>query len=315
MKRKLIVMAMAALLAFMPIIDAGQNFNAYAETKQITETGDDTSVSVSDPDKAVVTISKAKLKKFRDGTKKTLKLTTQMGSVTLDKTLAKSLVSKAKGKKIDIVMEKAKLSEEQTKLFGENAMGRKIYFKSAGKTISNPKSSGAKATFLIYLPDETVKPDAVCRQITGGKIYRNKFTLTEEENNGAKYLRCDVNGSLQGTFFIGEKEPIDRAYIISGVRNTTIKAKVVKAEKAQSGRLSYVKLDWTKSKGVKLDGYEIFDSYNKISYQKAYTLEGSECYNRNIESDTTKYYKIRGYRIIKGVPYYTRWSNVVSGTV
>ena len=155
----------------------------------------------------------------------------------------------------------------------------------------------------------------VGRVITGGKVYQNKFSSEKTEKDGSPLLRCKIQGSLQGTFVIGEKARIENAWIISGVRNTTIQAKVSSTEKAQPGRVSLIRLNWTKSKGFKVDGYEIYHSFDDSYYQKAYTLEGSDCYNRNVTSGTTKYYKIRGYRNVNGQICYTRWSNVISGSV
>lgn len=86
-------------------------------------------------------------------------------------------------------------------------------------------------------------------------------------------------------------------------------------EKAQPGRVSLIRLNWTKSKGFQVDGYEIYHSFDDSYYQKAYTMEGNDCYNRNVMSGTTKYYKIRGYRNVNGLICYTRWSNVISGSV
>lgn len=318
MRKKLIVTVLTAvLLTALPLSEAGQSFTAYAGTSQTSGADDTMIAAAAKTDKAVVTVSKARLKKFQKGTKKTLKLSTEMGSVTLDRKLAKSLLNKAKGKKIDVIMEKVELSEEQKQLFGAEAAAWKISFRSAGKTILNPNSTGA---FAVFYPDQELSGKgaeeiSLCRLITGGKVYRNAFSFTEEQTGDETRLSCRVKGNLQGTFIIGEKTDIETAWLISGVRSTTIKAKVTAAEKAQPDHLSYVSLNWTKSKGFKLDGYEIFHSFNGISYQKAHTLEGTECYNHNVASGTTKYYKIRGFRTIDGRVYYTRWSNVVSGTV
>lgn len=268
-------------------------------------------------DKAVITISKPLLKKIRKQTKAPLEIGTYLGSVTLDRKLMNSLISKAKGTTVDVVTEKSELSAEQKRLFGKTAIARKISFRSGGKTILNPNSSGASAVLdLADLPDALQTGEiGIGRVITGGKVYQNKFSSEKTEKNGSPLLRCKIRGSLQGTFVIGEKDQIETAWIISGVRSTTIKAKVSSTEKAQPGRVSLIRLNWTKSKGFKLDGYEIYHSFDDSYYQKAYTLEGNDCYNRNVTSGTTKYYKIRGYRNVNGQICYTRWSNVISGSV
>lgn len=268
-------------------------------------------------DKAVITISKTLLKKIRKQTKAPLEISTYLSSVTLDRKLMNSLISKAKGTTVDVVTEKSVLSAEQKRLFGKTAIVRKISFRSGGKTILNPNSSGASVVLdLADLPDALQTGEiGIGRVVTGGKVYQNKFSSEKTEKNGSPLLRCKIQGSLQGTFVIGEKARIENAWIISGVRNTTIQAKVSSTEKAQPGRVSLIRLNWTKSKGFQVDGYEIYHSFDDSYYQKAYTMEGNDCYNRNVMSGTTKYYKIRGYRNVNGLICYTRWSNVISGSV
>lgn len=268
-------------------------------------------------DKAVITISKTLLKKIRKQTKAPLEISTYPSSVTLDRKLMNSLISKAKGTTVDVVTEKSVLSAEQKRLFGKTAIVRKLSFRSGGKTILNPNSSGASVVLdLADLPDALQTGEiGIGRVVTGGKVYQNKFSSEKTEKNGSPLLRCKIQGSLQGTFVIGEKARIENAWIISGVRNTTIQAKVSSTEKAQPGRVSLIRLNWTKSKGFQVDGYEIYHSFDDSYYQKAYTLEGSDCYNRNVMSGITKYYKIRGYRNVNGLICYTRWSNVISGSV
>lgn len=268
-------------------------------------------------DKAVITISKTLLKKIRKQTKAPLEISTYPSSVTLDRKLMNSLISKAKGTTVDVVTEKSVLSAEQKRLFGKTAIVRKISFRSDGKTTLNPNSSGASVVLdLADLPDALQTGEiGIGRVVTGGKVYQNKFSSEKTEKNGSPLLRCKIQGSLQGTFVIGEKARIENAWIISGVRNTTIQAKVSSTEKAQPGRVSLIRLNWTKSKGFQVDGYEIYHSFDDSYYQKAYTMEGNDCYNRNVMSGTTKYYKIRGYRNVNGLICYTRWSNVISGSV
>ena len=268
-------------------------------------------------DKAVITISKTLLKKIRKQTKAPLEISTYPSSVTLDRKLMNSLISKAKGTTVDVVTEKSVLSAEQKRLFGKTAIVRKLSFRSGGKTILNQNSSGASVVLdLADLPDALQTGEiGIGRVVTGGKVYQNKFSSEKTEKNGSPLLRCKIQGSLQGTFVIGEKERIENAWIISGVRNTTIQAKVSSTEKAQPGRVSLIRLNWTKSKGFQVDGYEIYHSFDDSYYQKAYTMEGNDCYNRNVMSGTTKYYKIRGYRNVNGLICYTRWSNVISGSV
>ena len=81
-------------------------------------------------------------------------------------------------------------------------------------------------------------------------------------------------------------------------------------------------LSWTKSKGYKLDRFEIYRSVKKNSGygKKAFftTKNGSTAKYLNTKSlkkGKTYYYKLRGVRIIDGKKYYTKWSNKTWKTV
>ena len=129
-------------------------------------------------DKAVITISKTLLKKIRKQTKAPLEISTYPSSVTLDRKLMNSLISKAKGTTVDVVTEKSVLSAEQKRLFGKTAIVRKLSFRSGGKTILNPNSSGASVVLdLADLPDALQTGEiGIGRVVTGGKVYQNKFS-------------------------------------------------------------------------------------------------------------------------------------------
>lgn len=104
--------------------------------------------------------------------------------------------------------------------------------------------------------------------------------------------------------------------LAKGVRNTTI---VLKSKLTKSGK---IRLTWTKSKGYKLDRFEIYRSVKKNSGygKKAFftTKNGSAAKYLNTKSlkkGKTYYYKLRGVRIIDGKKYYTQWSNKTWKTV
>ena len=104
--------------------------------------------------------------------------------------------------------------------------------------------------------------------------------------------------------------------LAKGVRNTTI---VLKSKLTKSGK---IRLTWTKSKGYKLDRFEIYRSVKKNSGygKKAFftTKNGSAAKYLNTKSlkrGKTYYYKLRGVRVIDGKKYYTQWSNKTWKTV
>ena len=78
-------------------------------------------------------------------------------------------------------------------------------------------------------------------------------------------------------------------------------------------------LTWKKSKGYKVDKFEIYRSVKRNSgYGKKpfFTTKGgsrSQYYlnTKKLKAGRTYYYKVRGVRIIDGKKYYTHWSNKV----
>lgn len=103
-----------------------------------------------------------------------------------------------------------------------------------------------------------------------------------------------------------------KAKLIKGVQNTTI---VLKSKLTKDGKIL---LTWTKSKGYKVDKFEIYCSVKKNSGygKKAFftTKGGSRSQYPNtkkLKAGRIYYYKVRGVRIIDGKKYYTHWSNKV----
>ncbi len=96
--------------------------------------------------------------------------------------------------------------------------------------------------------------------------------------------------------------------IARGVANTTLTAEGVIDGKG-------IRISWKKSPGYKMDFYEVFRSVKKSSgYGKEpiySTADGEKVTYKNTK-DLTKgtryYYKVRGVRIMEGLPYYTQWS-------
>ena len=101
-----------------------------------------------------------------------------------------------------------------------------------------------------------------------------------------------------------------KAKLVKGVQNTTI---VLKSKLTKDGKIL---LTWTKSKGYKVDKFEVYRSVKKNSGygKKAFftTKDGNRAKylnTKNLKAGSTYYYKIRGVRIIDGKKYYTEYSS------
>ena len=112
----------------------------------------------------------------------------------------------------------------------------------------------------------------------------------------------------------GESDSEPNQGIIDGVENTTIDADI-------SMGSGYIRLDWTKSAGYKMDAYEVFRSTDPDDFDSTpyFTTKsgGMSNYYKNtkgLTDGTTYYYKVRGKRVVNGVTRYSKWSDVVSKT-
>lgn len=104
-----------------------------------------------------------------------------------------------------------------------------------------------------------------------------------------------------------------KSSIIKGVEDTTIKAKTTLTENGK------IKVTWTKSKGYKVDYYQIYRSTSKNgTYKKIYTTKSGTAKsftNSSVTKGKRYYYKVRGVREVNGKNYYTQWSNKAYRTV
>jgi len=97
---------------------------------------------------------------------------------------------------------------------------------------------------------------------------------------------------------------------VKGIQNTTLKI--------TCNVQGYAIINIARSKGYKVDYYEVFRSEKENSGygKKAYgTTKTTEYIDEGIAPGETCYYKVRGVRKISGKKYYTKWSNKVSATV
>lgn len=118
--------------------------------------------------------------------------------------------------------------------------------------------------------------------------------------------------SAEKTVTVTVSEKSSANDIISGVEGTTIKASSALGD-------GFISLNWEKSKGYKMDYYEIYRSatgdFTAEPFYTTNTGTASTYKNtKNLINGTRYYYRIRGVRIIDGMPYYSQWSNTAYRT-
>ena len=198
---------------------------------------------------------------------------------------------------------------------------------ATGTLTINKKSSGG-----------TYKPPVQKPSIAAGEGFKaelssdgTKATITVEE--GYEIVDVLVNGISKGkvTEITGLKtgdtievktekkqtepvKPADNKHIIRGVKNTEIELEITVNKDGN------IVIKWKKSKGYRVDGFEILRAVKKNGkYSKIYTTKSGKASRivnaKNLKDGKRYYYKVRGVRTIDGKKYYTEWSDIESKKV
>ncbi|MEG1164047.1 MAG: C69 family dipeptidase [Anaerovoracaceae bacterium] len=170
------------------------------------------------------------------------------------------------------------------------------------------------------MPTSPQKPEITIKDNVGGKVELSAdgtiATITPDEGYEVVSVTLDGINVGKGTIVkdlkTGSKLQVvfakvtadNTAKIIDGVRGTTLKAT---SALANGG----IKVMWQKSKGYRVDGYQVYKSNKKLDgYSKAFTTTKSMYKNtKGLKVAKTYFYRVRGFRTIDGVKYYTQWSN------
>lgn len=151
----------------------------------------------------------------------------------------------------------------------------------------------------FYYRGTPVKPYVSSATYNGKKLVKNKdFTIAYKDNKyvGTGKVVITGIGNFQGT----------REFKIKIIpRPTTLTTKPV----AYSGKR--VKVKW-KKQGVQTTGYQIiYSRSSKFTNSKTITVKGTKTTSKIVKCSTagkTYYFKVRTYKTVNGVKYYSPWS-------
>ena len=270
-------------------------------------------------DKVTVELPKTSVSDILNKTDASLQVTTPLVSVTMDQTALNEAIKAASGSDLTIVLEKQTVAEADKDLLGSDAAQTKVSILSGGKeitdlgtgkvTISLPVTSDLKdkEVGVVYADSEGKLVKVSGKLVTiNGKQYYQIETSKPETFTLAEAAKIDAAIKAQG----GETDEEKAERIKEGVQATTIKLRSTFSKK------NNIQLNWTKSKGYKVDYYEVFKSTKRYSGfgTKAYykTTTGTKNFyinTKELKKGTRYFYKVRGVRVINGEKVYTQWSN------
>lgn len=263
-------------------------------------------------DKVEVALPADTVKRIYAETEATVKVITPSGELEIDRNTIKTITEKEVTGTVNIVLEKmAQAPDDIDHVVGEDAIAYQLKIVTSQGTISNfdggiinvslrvPKSMEGKKIAVVHVSDGGIvsKMPGQTVKLADGYAYKfptnhfSYFALLDEET--AEKMVAD------------QKAKFDR--IKEGVKNTTLKASSTAAK-------SSISLTWTKSRGYKVDGYEVFKStkrysgFGKTAYFK--TTKTTYKNTKELKKGTRYFYKVRGYRMVGNEKVYTAWSNI-----
>ena len=157
-------------------------------------------------------------------------------------------------------------------------------------------------------------------------MYVNKngyYAIAESEKivkNGTTYYVLNASGDSAYVLAeagqaaaIMEKQDKQLSRIKTGIKKTNIQLKITETKNHK------LKVIWKKSKGYKMDSYQVYRSVKKGKFAKKpfFIAKGNKLSyinTKDLKKGKRYYYKVRGARNVNGEIVYSKWSNVVSET-
>ncbi|MEF9922177.1 MAG: DUF4430 domain-containing protein [Anaerovoracaceae bacterium] len=245
-----------------------------------------------------------------------IEIATPLGNIGLDKKALMEIYKSAEGEDITIslTMELKPTTDTQGAV-GKDAYIINIEIKCGDKIISN--LNGGDAELMLTVPAALKGKDLVAVYINeknqlkamDGKITNKDGKTyygfrTGHFSTYAIAEKAIVEKTIKEQEAIAEKEKLQK--VEAGIQSTKITSLKAKASKGK------VIVTWKKSKGYKVDGYQIYKSTKKTTDFKKMTTKTNRRYvnTKSLKSGKTYFYKVRGYRVIDGKTVYTKWGKV-----
>ena len=146
-----------------------------------------------------------------------------------------------------------------------------------------------------------------------GKTVIEKFTDENGKESEVKYFTFET--SHFSVYALAEKAKVAAYEKAQKIKKTIAGVKKTSVKLTTKSLKNKIKVSWSKSKGYKVDAYEVYRAASKNGkYSKLYTTKKSNAKgytnSKKLNRGKTYFYKVRGVRTIDGKAYYTKWSNV-----